>query len=482
MVTSMYGISYTYMPYKLPLPSSQTKLFPSPLCSNLDLRQLLKLFIKLGAASKDLALPPGRKRNFYKRIFCPLVTLWGMVLQRLLEDPTLEKVVVSFSHGKADALRPGKKPVSKKLKSRQNTSFSNARQRLPLELIQKVFIQLPALLCQKITGRSWKGWKVMLLDGSTIRLPPFGDIPGLFKPHGNQRKGHWCLMRVVVGFCLRSGFAVACALGSEAKSEQVLACGLILAAQTKALFLGDRNFGIFRIVQTARQAQAQVLVRLTRSRALRLARRTLVPGLDLKVCWIHSRHDQLQPNCSDQPVEGRLIVCRLRRPGYRPIDLYLFTTLLDQQLYSVQELVALYGLRWHVELNLRYLKTQMNLGFLNCKSAAMAQKEWYAGLIAYNLIRAMMLLAATKELLDPLALSFNSSAREILESLMEWAKGQRMDWQKVLESIAKCRLPKRRKPRPNEPRLIRHLRENFGPLRGSRRAARKKLKQTHAKN
>lgn len=288
-------------------------------------------------------------------------------------------------------------------------------------------------------------------------------------------------MRVVVGFCLRSGLAVGCTLGSQAISEQILACGLILAAQAKTLIVGDRNFGIFRIAQVARQAKAQVLVRLTKLRAFRLARQELTPGLDLKVRWKHSRHDKLQPKCPAQPVEGRLIVCRIKRPGFRPLDLYLFTTLVDQKLYSVQELVALYGLRWHVELNLRYLKAQMNLGFLNCKSAAMAQKEWYAGLIAYNLIRAMMLLAATKALLDPLSLSFSSSAREILEVLMEWAKGQTLDWQKVLKDIATCRLPKRRKPRPSEPRLARHVRETFGPLRGSRHAARKKLKKVSAK-
>jgi len=469
------------MPRTLLLPAQLPQLFAAPLGARLDLRQLLKLFIRLGAAP-GRALPLGRKRAFYQRVFCPLVTLWGMVLQRLLADPTLENVVVHFAHGTADALRPGKKPLSQKIKSNKTASFSDARQRLPLEVLQEVFTQLPARLGPKITGRDWQGWNVLLLDGSTVRLPPRGDIPRCFKPHANQRPGHWCLLRVVAGFCLRSGLAVACALGSLDQSEQLLACGLILAAQAKTLVVGDRNFGIFRILQTARQAQAQVLVRLTRARAFRLVGRKLVSGLDRQVLWSHTQHDQLQPGCADQPVAGRLLVCRIHRPGFRPLDLYLFTTLVDGQRYSVRELVALYGLRWHVELNLRYLKTQMNLGFLNCQSAAMAQKEWYAGLIAYNLIRAMMLLAATKKLLDPLALSFSSAAREIRKTLMEWAQGQTMDWPRVLHTIAQCRLPTRKKPRPNEPRLIRHVREKFGPLRGSRHAARTKLKQCPPKS
>ena len=152
----MYIVLYTYMSRTLPLPAQLPQLFAAPLGARLDLRQLLKLFTRLGAA-KDLALPPGRQRAFYQRVFCPLVTLWGMVLQRLLADPTLENVVVHFAHGQADALRPGKTRLSQKIKSTKTASFSDARQRLPLEVLKKVFTQLPARLGPKITGRDWQG-------------------------------------------------------------------------------------------------------------------------------------------------------------------------------------------------------------------------------------------------------------------------------------------------------------------------------------
>ncbi len=57
--------------------------------------------------------------------------------------------------------------------------------------------------------------------------------------------------------------------------------------------------------------------------------------------------------------------------------LYLFTTLVDPKI-TARELAEFYGLRWQVELNLRYVKTQLHLGFLECKSAEMARKlEFY---------------------------------------------------------------------------------------------------------
>src|SRR5208337_2910720 len=151
---------------------------------------------------------------------------------------------------------------------------------------------------------------------------------------------------------------------------------------------GDRNFGVFRIVQVARHVGASVLLRLTERRARKLAGQSLRAGRVYPVAWSPSRADQQQPGCSSQPVPGRLIVVRVHRKGFRTEVLYLFTNLLDGQQYPVEELVELYGARWHVELNLRYLKTQMELDQLSCKSADMAHKEWYAGLLAYNLIRA----------------------------------------------------------------------------------------------
>ena len=173
------------------------------------------------------------------------------------------------------------------------------------------------------------------------------------------------------------------------------------------------------------------------------------------------------------------MVVRVHRPGYRGQTLYLFTTLTDDAQYQVEELVQLYGLRWHVELNLRYLKTQMRLGQLECKSAEMAQKEWLAGLMAYNLIRAVRLCAAVRKGLCPLRLSFSSSRRHLELWLALWGTGagSASSWRHLLGLVGRACLPRRRKPRPAEPRAQRHLRQPYPPLIGSRQKARQLLKQ-----
>jgi IS4 transposase len=162
---------------------------------------------------------------------------------------------------------------------------------------------------------------------------------------------------------------------------------------------------------------------MTARRARRLCGHALTPGLDQAVCWTPSRHDQADPGLDRQPVHGRLLVLVVRRAGFRDEWFYLFTTLTDPALYPAEELLALYGVRWHVELNLRYLKAQMNLEQLEVKSARLVLQQWYAGLLAYNLVRGVMLWAGAAAGRSPLQLSFAQTRRLVIAAVRHWQQG-----------------------------------------------------------
>lgn len=427
-------------------------------------------------------LPALQAKGFYDRLFTPLVTLWYLLFQRLNPDHSLDAALTDARHGGANRIN---KKLSRQLLSDSTASYSDARQRLPREFLAQAL----SLQGRKIIGLSpttlWQGRVLALLDGSTVRMRPHGRIAKEFPPNRNQyRRPYWCLMRVVVCFCALSGAALDCALGSIHVSEQVLACQIILASIAKSLFIGDRNFGVFRVAQAARQAGQAVLLRMTDRRARKLLGRALAQG-DHEVLWEPTRHDQLQPTCSQEPLAGRLLVARLQRKGFRSQWLCLFTTLPNTPDYPLEELVRLYGRRWHIELNLRYLKAQMDLVQLEAKSPELARKEWLAGLLAYNLIRAAQLCAALQKGSSPLTLSFSSARRRLEVWLRQFGSTQRqarVQWAKTLQQIGRCLLPRRTKPRPNEPRAQRHLRLPYLPLFGSRAHARKHLKKYTSKS
>ena len=176
----------------------------------------------------------------------------------------------------------------------------------------------------------------------------WGEIPKVFGAHGNQHTQRYgCLMRVVGAFCLGSGLVVAATAGALSQSEQALAVQLLLAhGGPRCLWVGDRNFGVWRVVRAATQSGGQVLVRLTASRARCLAGRRLRSHLDQRVQWRPPRHDQVDAGLECLPVVGRLLAVVLRRRGFRPQTLRLFTTLVDVAAYPAAALLELYGQRW----------------------------------------------------------------------------------------------------------------------------------------
>ena len=450
--------------------------------------QLLGRFHRLLSAPLLASWMALSNKEFYQRAFTPLVTLWYCVFQRLGFNPHLSHVVEDALAGGADRLSPRGKPLSRQLSSEATTSFSDARQRLPLDLFHKALRHIADRIGLDVQAPRSFGLRVALVDGSTVRLRSSGDIPREFPPHrpGNCKKEpYWCLARVVGMFALATGCVLDRVMGSCRTSEQAL-CALLLQRPWKNwLLVGDRNFGVYSVVRAAVAAQARALFRLTKARAAKLARavgQPLLPGLDATFDWFPSRQDQCPAGLAPTPVRGRLIAVRVGRPGFRPFTLYLFTTLLDEVKCPARELAQLYAERWNVELCLRHLKAQMGLGFLECRSAGMARKEWLAGLIAHNLIRWTMAVAAATARVPAPSLSF-SRARELVVGWCVRSGARSRDvasWQRLLGRIARARLPKRRKRRPSEPRAVRAFQKDVAKLEGSRAAAREKLAQSHA--
>jgi len=78
---------------------------------------------------------------------------------------------------------------------------------------------------------------------------------------------------------------------------------------------------------------------------------------------------------------------------------------------SADEIAELYGFRWNVELDIRSIKSHLNMGFMRCKSPEMIHNEFWTKLLAYYLIRMTIGLAAKQESILPRTISFVSTCQ-----------------------------------------------------------------------
>ena len=412
------------------------------------------------------------KRRFYQRLYPPLVTLWGFIFQRLNSDHSCDAFV---GHLNSQA---GQLAVAKP-RSESSAAYCKARKRLPESVALGVLRHSASALHTELgeTGL-WEGYRVNLFDGSTLLLTQANaELLVHYGVASNQHgEAHWPLMRVVGGFDLYSGAIHDVAEGPYHTSEHTLAAKLIRNLGAGFVHVGDRNFGVYHMLQVIVWANSQALLRLKITQTRRLAGKALQPGCDLEVRWQPSKMDTCETDLPQPEVSGRLIYYRLEKAGFRPIDLYLFTTLLDREQFPSTKLVALYGERWNVELDLRHVKTNLEMDALVGKSVAMVRKELILGLLTYNLIRTLMGFAAQRCHRFPRELSFTRCYRRILsvmETFLATVSSEELErsLEELLYRLGKCLLPRKKRQR-FEPRSVWRRPRVYPQIKGSREQAR----------
>jgi hypothetical protein len=306
-----------------------------------------------------------------------------------------------------------------------------------------------------------------LLDGSSLELEASPRLRKAYPPAENQHgRAHWPVLRIVVLHELETGLAEepkwGPMYGPAAVSEQCLAEQALDALAAGAVVVGDRNFGVFSIAWAARQRRLEVVTRLTAERAYKLAGGLIPQEGERRVRWIASRWDgRRQGGMPPEAwVEGRLIALRIGR-GKSKQWLYLFTTL-D---LPAQEVAALYGQRWRIETDLRSLKRTVRLHHIEARSESMMEKELLTAVAAYNLVRAVIALAARHHNLEPRQLSF-CFVLDLVNS--RWHRLQsapdRETYQgevlALLDEAAQGKHPNRSRSR-SSPRAVWHRRHTF---------------------
>jgi hypothetical protein len=130
----------------------------------------------------------------------------------------------------------------------------------------------------------------------------------------------------------------------------------------------------------------------------------------MNVGKLHRRQDPTLPT----HIDVRFLRAVLRIRG-RQQTVWFVTSLVDPVRYPAEQIMELYSWRWRIETLFRELKILLHANVLRSQTPDGIRKEIAARLIALNVVRILMLEAATAgQVLDPLRLSFTQAVRAIL--------------------------------------------------------------------
>jgi hypothetical protein len=244
-----------------------------------------------------------------------------------------------------------------------------------------------------IGGANRSDWSV---DGTTVVMPDTPANQADYPQPRSQKPGlGFPLCRMVALICLGSGAVLSAAIGQyrgKGGDEQSLLRSMLDTLERGDLLLGDAFYATYFLLCALRQRDVDAVFEQHGSRqrttdfrrGRRLGQRDHLIVLQkpvIKPGWMSQADYEQAP--------GRIVVRELRTGGKT-----LVTTLLCPRQTSKASLKLLYCNRWHVELDLRNIKTTLGMERLSCQTPAMAIKEISIYLLAYNLIRLMMAQAA----------------------------------------------------------------------------------------
>jgi hypothetical protein len=368
-----------------------------------------------------------------------------------------------------------------------DSAYCQARQRLPVGYFRRLH-QAVLAPCRSRADRDragrWHGHHVYALDGSSFSMPDTPELQEQFGQPAGQAEGcGFPTAHLLVQFDLDDGFLLRALAAPRRTHDLSRAAVMHQDLGPGDVVLGDRAFCSYAHLALLRGRGLHGLFRAHQRLIIsfRPRRRHAGPG---KVGpddaglprsrWLAKlgKDDQLveyfkpaerpdwmtaaQYAALPEALVLRELRFTVRVPGRRTRVVTVVTTLVDAKRYPAKELARLYGRRWQVETNLRHLKQTLGMDILRCRTCPGVMKELLMFVVAYNLVRRVMVAAARAQRVAADRISFVDALRWLRQA----KRGEAVPRLKVnAERPGRCE-PRARKRRPkqydlmNKPRAV----------------------------
>ncbi|MGC1479974.1 MAG: IS4 family transposase [Chthoniobacterales bacterium] len=337
---------------------------------------------KKGVGSRDRSLPAQ-------------VTFWAFVAQVMSPGMGCREVVNKVAAWWRWAqIHPGR--------SVSASAYSQARSRLDKEVLGVIARRVAWSLDRNtLSAERWlRGRHVKIIDGTSLSMPDTPENQAIWPQPSSQKPGcGFPLMKLTGLFSLSSGALIDHATSNEHVHESQLFRQMWPRLSRGDVLLGDRGFCSYTTMASLSGRGIDGVFRLHQARKIDFRQGRRLGHDDRLIRW--TKPDKTPAGFSDEEFAAlpatlslRMIRLRVSNPGFRTRSVVLVTTLLDPELYPADDIRALYGERWNVELHFHQIKTLMALDVLRCRTPEMIEKELLVHLIAYNLVRVLMQRAA----------------------------------------------------------------------------------------
>lgn len=334
----------------------------------------------------------------------------------------------------------------------------------------------------------WKGKHAKLIDGFTFTMPDTAENQAEYPQQKSQKPGVGLpIARAVAILSLATACVMDAALGPYAgkqTGESALLRELSGRLAADDIAVADRYHCSFMMIALLLAQGTHVCARKHQRRHSDFRRGQRLGKYDHLIIWTRPARPEWMDEATYRKIPETLELREIRysviEPGRRTRSLDIITTLTDAEEYTREEIAQLYGFRWNVELDIRSIKSNLNLAHVRCKSPEMVRREFWATLLGYNLIRTTAACAALLHGKKPRQIGFTATCQYVLASWMSLSCGLMpaaqlvLHCQTMLRHIAACEVANR--PGRLEPRVLKRRKHGYKLMQKPRETLRAELR------
>jgi hypothetical protein len=350
--------------------------------------------------------------KYRDRVFNPVTTIWGFLSQVLSDDHSCRDAlsrIIAHRAANGDAVC-----------SPNTASYCNARSRILMGVLRTLARRTAQELQRSVADEwKWNGRSVFIVDGSHVSMPDTQENQASYPQPEVQQPGiGFPLARLTVLLSLATGACHDLAIASytgKGTGETTLLRQMYDSLSPGDVIVADALFDNYFIACELRQRGIELV---TRVQAERVGSRTVEsrPDGDI-IVWQRPNKPRGMSGeryrSYPETLTMRQVSIDARGRNNRAEQFKVVTTILAASIGG-EQIGELYERRWDGEVDIRSIKSTMKMEILRCKTPAMVHKEIWTHLLAYNLLRTVMAVAASENAVEPRAISFKGAKQALM--------------------------------------------------------------------
>jgi hypothetical protein len=267
------------------------------------------------------------------------------------------------------------------------SALTKARKKLHHQAFIELSRNLVSFFYDHFPCRTWNGFRILAIDGSTIKVPRTKDCAdhfGTWKP----AKGEPCpVARISTLFDAINGVVVDALIRLKEQGERSLAAEHLQQVKAKDLVLLDKGYPAFWLFALILSRQAHFCARIKSSwkEIRRFSNSGKKEGMITLPMSLVSIEQCRLFNLPSAPINVRAIRVELDNGEIE----ILLTSLRDKALYPCEIFKELYHLRWTTEENYKTAKCRIEIENFSGKSVESVCQAFHAKVFALNLTDVM---------------------------------------------------------------------------------------------